>query len=163
MTSMGQTQWVDPDRELVLKQKDLRGLAHPIRLRLFHMLQQDGPATASGLASLIGQSSGVTSYHLRVLAEHDFIVEDTERGNARDRYWKAPARSTIARPDEVTSSPWQPSDLPIRVTADEARELSAQVSGLLSRYRRGPDDPDPGPGTLRARFRFQLLADEAPS
>ena len=36
----------------------------------------------------------MTSYHLRVLAEHEFIVEDTERGNGRDRWWRAVHRAT---------------------------------------------------------------------
>jgi hypothetical protein len=36
----------------------------------------------------------VASYHLRVLAEHGFIVEDADRGNGRDRWWRALHRST---------------------------------------------------------------------
>jgi DNA-binding transcriptional ArsR family regulator len=72
----------------------LRGLVHPFRLRLLDLLQADGPATATTLARRIGESSGVASYHLRVLAEHGFIVEGTTRGTARDRWWRAARRST---------------------------------------------------------------------
>ncbi len=84
----------DPARDAMLTPSALRGLVHPIRLRLLDLLQADGPATATSLARRIGQSSGVTSYHLRVLAEHGFITEDTERGTGRDRWWRAPKRST---------------------------------------------------------------------
>lgn len=72
----------------------LKALAHPLRLRMLGMLRLDGPATASGLAARLGLNSGATSYHLRQLALHGFIVEDTERGNARDRWWKAAHEST---------------------------------------------------------------------
>ena len=86
--------WFDPDRDAMLGPTALRGLVHPIRLRLLELLQQDGPATASGLGREIGQSSGVTSYHLRVLAEHGFVTDDAERGTGRDRYLKAVYRTT---------------------------------------------------------------------
>jgi DNA-binding transcriptional ArsR family regulator len=85
---------VDPSRDLILTPSKLKGLSHPIRLRLLELLQQEGPATATTLAARIGSSSGVTSYHLRVLAEHGFIAEDTGRGNARDRFWRALHQST---------------------------------------------------------------------
>lgn len=86
--------WFDPAQDDLLTPKALRGLVHPIRLRLLDLLQADGPATATSLARRVEQSSGVTSYHLRVLAEHGFIVEDAERGNGRDRWWRAVHRST---------------------------------------------------------------------
>jgi DNA-binding transcriptional ArsR family regulator len=84
----------DPAQDALLTPKALRGLVHPIRLRLLDLLQADGPATATSLGKRIGQSSGVTSYHLRVLAEHGFIAEDTERGTGRDRWWRAVHRTT---------------------------------------------------------------------
>jgi len=87
-------EWYDPARDEMLTPSRLRGLVHPVRMRLLRLLQQDGPATATGLAARIGQSSGVTSYHLRLLAQHGFVVEDTERGTGRDRWWRAVHRST---------------------------------------------------------------------
>jgi DNA-binding transcriptional ArsR family regulator len=85
---------MDPTRDLILTPRRLHGLVHPVRMKLLQLLQEDGPATATSLAARIGQSSGVASYHLRVLAEHGFIVEDAERGNGRDRWWRAVHRST---------------------------------------------------------------------
>lgn len=67
----------------------LKALTHPVRLRMLGLLRLDGPATASGLAARLGLNSGATSYHLRQLALHGFIDEDRDRGNHRDRWWRA--------------------------------------------------------------------------
>jgi DNA-binding transcriptional ArsR family regulator len=74
----------------------LRALSHPTRLKMLMRLRLEGPATATSLARELSLNTGATSYHLRQLAEHGFIVEDTERGDARDRWWKAAHRSTLA-------------------------------------------------------------------
>ncbi|NWF30117.1 helix-turn-helix transcriptional regulator [Streptomyces sp. PKU-EA00015] len=72
----------------------LRGLAHPLRMRLLSSLRHDGPATASQLAEKFGESSGSTSYHLRQLAAHGFVEDDPGRGKGRERWWKAAADGT---------------------------------------------------------------------
>lgn len=69
--------------------RTLRGLAHPLRIRLLNTLREFGPATASGLAERLGESSGATSYHLRQLAAYGFVEDDPERGKGRERWWKA--------------------------------------------------------------------------
>jgi DNA-binding transcriptional ArsR family regulator len=87
----------------------LRALAHPTRLKMLMLLRLEGPATATGLAGRLQLNTGATSYHLRQLAEHGFIEEDAERGDARDRWWKAAHQSTRAGlrfgdPDEAESA-----------------------------------------------------------
>ena len=72
----------------------LKALGHPVRLRMLGLLRIEGPATATTLAVRLGLNTGATSYHLRQLAQHGFIDEDTERGNARDRWWRAAHQST---------------------------------------------------------------------
>ncbi|MFJ8887474.1 ArsR/SmtB family transcription factor [Streptomyces sp. NPDC102402] len=69
--------------------RTLRGLAHPLRIRLLNALREFGPATASGLAERLGESSGATSYHLRQLATYGFVEDDPERGKGRERWWKS--------------------------------------------------------------------------
>ncbi|MBL1097424.1 winged helix-turn-helix domain-containing protein [Streptomyces coffeae] len=66
----------------------LRGLAHPLRMRLYELLSLDGPATATLLAQRLGENTGTVSWHLRHLAEHGFIEEDTARGTKRERWWR---------------------------------------------------------------------------
>ena len=72
----------------------LRALSHPVRLRMLTLLRGEGPATATTLAQRLDLNTGATSYHLRQLAQHGFIEEDAERGNARDRWWRAAHEST---------------------------------------------------------------------
>jgi DNA-binding transcriptional ArsR family regulator len=67
----------------------LRAMAHPLRLRLMGTLRKDGPATASLLARRLGESSGATSYHLRILAKYGFVEDDRERNRGRERWWRA--------------------------------------------------------------------------
>jgi DNA-binding transcriptional ArsR family regulator len=81
----------------------LRALSHPTRMKMLKLLRLEGPATATQLAQQLKLNTGATSYHLRQLAEHGFIVEDTERGDARDRWWRAAHESTHANLDARTS------------------------------------------------------------
>ncbi|MDQ6687478.1 MAG: helix-turn-helix domain-containing protein [Actinomycetota bacterium] len=80
----------------------LKALAHPVRLRMLGLLRVDGPATATTLATRLGINTGATSYHLRQLAQHGFVIEDSERGNARDRWWKAAHQSTFTDRTRIT-------------------------------------------------------------
>jgi predicted ArsR family transcriptional regulator len=74
--------------------QQMKALTHPVRVRMLGLLRLDGPATATSLAERLGLNTGATSYHLRQLAQHGFISEDTERGNGRDRWWRAVHDST---------------------------------------------------------------------
>jgi DNA-binding transcriptional ArsR family regulator len=80
----------------------LRALTHPVRLRILGILRTEGPTTATALAERLGLNTGATSYHLRQLAQHGFIVDDEERGNGRERWWKAAHASTRTE--------WEPAD-----------------------------------------------------
>jgi DNA-binding transcriptional ArsR family regulator len=72
----------------------LRALTHPVRLRMLGLLRADGPATATTLATRLGLNTGATSYHLRQLAQHGFVVDDPERGTGRERWWRAAHTTT---------------------------------------------------------------------
>ncbi|MEU5211383.1 helix-turn-helix domain-containing protein [Streptomyces sp. NPDC020742] len=69
--------------------RSLRGLAHPLRMRILDLLTLDGPDTATGLARRLGENTGTVSWHLRHLAGHGFIEEETGRGTRRERWWRA--------------------------------------------------------------------------
>ncbi|MEV7779496.1 helix-turn-helix domain-containing protein [Kitasatospora sp. NPDC088351] len=75
---------LDPERDSAA----LKALTHPLRIRLLGLLRLDGPATASELAVTTGESSGSTSYHLRVLAKYAFVTE-AEHRDGRERRWRA--------------------------------------------------------------------------
>jgi DNA-binding transcriptional ArsR family regulator len=99
----------------------LRALSHPTRLKMLMLLRLEGPATATQLARQLRLNTGATSYHLRQLAEHGFIVEEAERGDARDRWWKAAHRSTHA-------------DLDSRTTDEDAESSEAYLHTVALMY-----------------------------
>jgi DNA-binding transcriptional ArsR family regulator len=83
---------VDDPARLSVKRLDtaaLKALAHPLRVRLLGSLRREGPATASQLARRLDESSGATSYHLRVLAGQGFVVDDEREASGRERWWRA--------------------------------------------------------------------------
>lgn len=68
----------------------LKVFTHPLRLRVLRLLRSEGPATASGLARVLGTTPSLISYHLRAMAKHGFIAEDPEASSdGRERRWIA--------------------------------------------------------------------------
>jgi DNA-binding transcriptional ArsR family regulator len=64
----------------------LQALAHPVRTAILSRLHV-GPATATECSEAVGESPSACSYHLRKLAELDF-VEEAESSDGRERPWK---------------------------------------------------------------------------
>ncbi len=75
-----------PHRE-VTDTDTLRGLAHPLRIQLLDALVEHGPATASELATRIGDTQANCSWHLRQLHRYQ-LVEEAPGGTSRRRPWK---------------------------------------------------------------------------
>ncbi|MFF3224144.1 ArsR/SmtB family transcription factor [Nocardia suismassiliense] len=86
---------------VVLDAKGLRALAHPVRVQLVGLLRKYGPSTATRLAERLGVGSGTASYHLRQLGAAGFVEEDTERGNARERWWRSVHQMTELNDPEL--------------------------------------------------------------
>ncbi len=93
----------DPQHDVILDANNLRGLAHPLRLRLLSLLREHGPATATTLAERAGESSGAASYHLRQLAAYGFIVDEPALGTGKERVWRSAHRSTYFDAADTTS------------------------------------------------------------
>ncbi|MFI9640720.1 ArsR/SmtB family transcription factor [Micromonospora sp. NPDC051925] len=87
-------------RDVRIDKRQVRVLAHPLRMRLLGALRVKGPATATTLAELLDTNTGATSYHLRQLAEVGLVTEARDRGTGRQRWWQAA--------HDVTS--WEPTD-----------------------------------------------------
>src|SRR5688572_12890701 len=94
---------VDEER-VRLDAQTLRGIAHPLRLRLLSLLREDGPSTATRLAERTGESSGSTSYHLRQLAQYGFVEDDTRPGG-RERWWRAVHRGNVLEARDIQAAP----------------------------------------------------------
>ncbi|NUP78757.1 MAG: helix-turn-helix transcriptional regulator [Nonomuraea sp.] len=99
----------------------LKGIAHPIRVRLLGLLRMEGPSTATKLAERIGQSSGVTSYHLRQLAQYGFVQEDASLGTGRERWWRASHQSTTLEAPAAREAPLE-TEIYMRAVATASAE-----------------------------------------
>lgn len=177
--------------ELILDARSMRVIAHPVRIRIMGILRKVGPQNSTSLADRLGLNTGATSYHLRQLADHGMIVEDTERGTGRERWWEIPTRSTrmiaknldegaleestnflralsLAYSEQMqraietyASEPleWRVattfSDYGLRLSADEAGELLAELRSVLDRYRAYDEGPE---RTDVDQFHVQLQA-----
>ena len=97
------------------------------------MLRADGPATATTLAARLGINTGQTSYHLRQLAQHGFVVDDLERGNGRDRWWRAVHQSTRTAREPADPADREAFDAYMRAVAVMyAQNLQAAIAGGLA-------------------------------
>lgn len=120
----------------VLDIESLKGLAHPLRLQLLDSIKSLGPGTASQLAERLGESSGATSYHLRILERHGFVREDTSRGTGRERWWE---RTPDGLALNVTD--FEPNTPERAVAETVGREWERSRAALLDDFNhRGPTE-----------------------
>ena len=170
-----------------LDPQSLRGLAHPLRVRILGHLRERGASTATRLAGDLGESSGTTSYHLRQLAGYGFVEEEPGRGAGRERWWRAaePAGTHAADPadaegflraaaladfqrvqDYLTVAAGLPPDWDgtatishrvLRLTPDQAADLLCRVDALLADYPADQPGTPAPPGTGRMVFQWQAL------
>jgi len=115
--------------------ESLKALSHPLRVQILDALSVYGPATASGLAERLAESSGATSYHLRQLEKHGFVQEVEGRGTTRERWWeRVPGGINIGYPElDLNSAARSASQLIYR-------EFRISQERLLNDFiDRGPD------------------------
>ncbi|MGA8113580.1 MAG: helix-turn-helix domain-containing protein [Actinocatenispora sp.] len=65
----------------------LKGLAHPLRQRLYRLLIQLGPQPVSVLSDKVDSDHGLVSYHLRELGKRGFIEQAPELARDRRETW----------------------------------------------------------------------------
>ncbi|MFF0152027.1 winged helix-turn-helix domain-containing protein [Micromonospora sp. NPDC005203] len=92
-------------RRVHLDGRQVRTLAHPLRMRLLGSLRVDGPATATALAQRLSTNTGATSYHLRQLADVGLVTEDPDRGTSRQRWWQAAHDLSDFEPTDFDDDP----------------------------------------------------------
>jgi DNA-binding transcriptional ArsR family regulator len=109
----------------MLDARSLRGLAHPLRVRMLWILETDGPATATILADRLGERTGTTSWHLRELASCGFVEEVSDRGNKRERWWQASSGGVSLNAAEFMEDP------------SSAGPVSVLLRALLSEHFQG--------------------------
>jgi DNA-binding transcriptional ArsR family regulator len=76
-----------PPRRQLTDAREMRALAHPLRMSLLEALGREGPLTATQAGELLGESPANMSFHLRTLAKYGF-VEEAPGGAGRQRPWR---------------------------------------------------------------------------
>jgi DNA-binding transcriptional ArsR family regulator len=105
----------------------LRGLAHPLRVRILGLLRERGPANATSLAAMLRQSTGAISYHLRQLAAYGFIVEDPDSARGgRERWWRSAHQGTLLEEEVASHTP--------EVTEAYLRAVAALYADRVDRW-----------------------------
>ena len=89
------------------------------RGEILRHLDAQGSATSTTLAGALGESTGTTSYHLRVLAEAGVIEEVPERAHGRERWWRTfptdhrgPEYDSLSPADRAALDNWRATQIP---------------------------------------------------
>jgi len=115
------------ERRVVGDAKRWKAMSHPLRREMLRHLAENGPATSTTIASSLGENTGTTSYHLRLLADAGVIEEIPERAHGRERWW-CTIPTDLREPDYESLSPEE------RAALDEWR--AAQIPGELALVNR---------------------------
>ena len=74
-------------RRTLTDAKEIRALAHPVRVAMLDLLRREGTLTATEAADLLDESPANCSFHLRTLAKYGY-VEEAPGGTGRQRPWR---------------------------------------------------------------------------
>ena len=103
-----------------------KALSHPLRQEILGHLGEHEAATATTIAEALGENTGTTSYHLRVLADAGVIEEVAERAHGRERWWRT-ISADHREPDYDSLSPQE-----VQVARAAARGLNnLEIAGQL--------------------------------
>jgi DNA-binding transcriptional ArsR family regulator len=91
-------------RRRITDPRELRALAHPLRLALLDHLMSLGEQTAAQCAEAVGSTTSNCSYHLRALGRAGF-VEPATSSDRRERPWRATSTALTFGPVDAERSP----------------------------------------------------------
>jgi DNA-binding transcriptional ArsR family regulator len=96
-----------------------KAMSHPLRREMLRHLGEHGTASSTSLAEALAESTGTTSYHLRVLADAGVIEEVPGQTNGRERWWRAvsvdmrePDYDSLSEADRAALDQWRASQIP---------------------------------------------------
>jgi DNA-binding transcriptional ArsR family regulator len=131
----------------ILGLEAIRLLAHPLRQRIERELRK-GPVSATSLAQALGESTGLTSYHLRQLAKHGFVEEVPGHGKGRERWWRF-----VPKDRRLPERPEQGPEM--RAVLDEV--MRQQFAGDLGRFAEAMERDEEGPWAGAFPFSFSSM------
>nr|BFE87387.1 hypothetical protein GCM10020093_099880 [Planobispora longispora] len=91
------------ERRTLSDPRAMRALAHPARLAILNRLQEEGVATATDVAEVVGITPSAASYHLRMLAKYGFVEDAPPRGDGRSACGGGSAKAGSSVPRPMTS------------------------------------------------------------
>ncbi len=94
-----------PEPVVATDPASIRALAHPLRLRILALLDDEGEVTATRCAEVTGESVASCSFHLRMLAKYGYVEAAERRG--KERPWR-----TVGRGRQTRFDPDVPESLP---------------------------------------------------
>ncbi|MFH9355054.1 helix-turn-helix domain-containing protein [Kitasatospora sp. NPDC017646] len=145
---------VQPPPQEITDVAALRVLAHPMRQRIEQQLRH-GPANSAALATALGESTGLVSYHLRQMARHGFIEEVPELAKGRERWWRAV-------PGDRRFPPHSRQTPPMREALREMTRLNiAELIEQFTRFEERRDEMGPwADAFIFARSTLRLAPEE---
>jgi DNA-binding transcriptional ArsR family regulator len=96
-----------------------KAMSHPLRRQMLRYLTEHEAATATTIAAALGENTGATSYHLRVLAAAGVIEDMPERRHGRERWWRIipaeerePDYESLSPADRAALDAWRAGQVP---------------------------------------------------
>lgn len=121
-------------RQVVTDPARIRALAHPLRLRLLQVLDDEGEATATRCAQVTGESVASCAFHLGMLGKYGFAERAPARG--REKPWRAASRGRETRFDAGDAGGLRASgELAALVLDEQVTRLRAWLGAAMA------DDP----------------------
>nr|WP_051876760.1 winged helix-turn-helix domain-containing protein [Cellulosimicrobium sp. MM] len=120
-----------PEPVVATDPASIRALAHPLRLRILALLDDEGEVTATRCAEVTGESVASCSFHLRMLAKYGYVEAAERRG--KERPWR-----TVGRGRQTRFDPDVPESLPAAsavadlVLGQEAARVRAWLAGAAA-------------------------------
>lgn len=120
-----------PEPVVATDPASIRALAHPLRLRILALLDDEGEVTATRCAEVTGESVASCSFHLRMLAKYGYVEAAERRG--KERPWR-----TVGRGRQTRFDPDVPESLPAAsavadlVLGQETARVRAWLAGAAA-------------------------------
>lgn len=84
----------------------IRALAHPLRVKIFDIVNERTEVTATECGEILGESAASCSFHLRTLEKYGFVERAQARG--REKPWRPVAQSWEMRPEPGSDGEMRP-------------------------------------------------------
>jgi len=117
----------------------LRALAHPARLRMLDLLNDQDGATATECASVVGLSPSSCSWHLRQLHAAGLVRPAGPSSDARQRRWVATTPRWQVALEEIDADPPEAQALDVTVTQSLLHASDATVEAFTIAAAQGEE------------------------